>query len=401
MSITKPILLNETGLKIVDSLDNIAAILGATGTVDFSSWSKVQSLVKLGLAEKVLPVGSQITIKWTDTAANTTYDVPLDVVHYEKVTLEDGETVPGMFLQWHYTTPFGVQFSNYQAFYVNTSTAVLPAGTYNVTIPTTWSKATAGTYQFTLTKDLPIGGQLSGFETCADTAPANWKVKAWASNTATTVTETVLVTSGSDGTNLGKLTPAGDGTLNSIQEVGYGYNRWSVSAMRQWLNSNKSTNAWWVPKSNFDRYPNELLTKNGFMSGFSDGFLSVLAKVKTTTVLNTVTDSSIGTTEDTYDKFFLPSLQQEYITPQLADVEGSSFEYWKRASGSTSYAPWSTTMPNYVTYAVENHTSPQNIRLRSCDRALSYRPWLVNSSGPVFSNSAISSLRVAPVCVVA
>lgn len=356
MSITKPILLNETGLKIVDSLDNIAAILGATGTVDFSSWSKVQSLVKLGLAEKVLPVGSQITIKWTDTAANTTYDVPLDVVHYEKVTLEDGETVPGMFLQWHYATPFGVQFSNYQAFYVNTSTAVLPAGTYNVTIPTTWSKATAGTYQFTLTKDLPIGGQLSGFETCADTAPANWKVKAWASNTATTVTETVLVTSGSDGTNLGNLTPAGDGTLNSIQEVGYGYNRWSVSAMRQWLNSNKSTNAWWVPKSNFDRYPNELLTKNGFMSGFSDDFLSVLAKVKTTTVLNTVTDSSIGTTEDTYDKFFLPSLQQEYITPQLADVEGSSFEYWKRASGRTSYAPWSTTMPNYVTYAVENHT---------------------------------------------
>ena len=171
--------------------------------------------------------------------------------------------------------------------------------------------------------------------------------------------------------------------------------------MRQWLNSNKSTNAWWVPKSNFDRYPNELLTKNGFMSGFSDDFLSVLAKVKITTVLNTVTDSSIGTTEDTYDKFFLPSLQQEYITPQLEDVEGSSFEYWKRASGRTSYTPRSTTMSNYVTYAVENHTSPQTIRLRSCNRGNSYITWAVSSAGHVTSHYAINSSRVAPVCVVA
>ena len=398
--ITKPILLDETGLKIVDSLNSIAAIISATGTYDYSDWNKIKNLVRLGIAKKALPVGSQIIVPWTDKATSTTYSVPLDVVHYGNVTLQDGEIVPGMFLQWHYATPFGVQFDNYEAFYY--ATAALAAGTYNVTLGSSWGAnvVSGKTYQFTLTQAVPIGGQLSGFETCPDVAPANWKVKSWASSAATTATETVSVTEGSGGTKLGTLKVGGDGTLNCMQRVVYGYNRWSASSMRQWLNSAGATSAWWTPQHNWDRFPNELLTKQGFLTGFDDNFLAALTPIKVTTALNTITDSAVGTTEDTYDKIFLPSLQQEYITPQLANVEGESWDYWKRASGRTSYAPLSTNMAEYITYGVDNKTLPQGVRLRSVIRSYANFVCTVSATGYVDTFNSSSTVRCAPACVI-
>ena len=402
MSINVPGMTDATARNLVTVLEKIAAINAAGTTFDFSSFKKIQDMVKNGLAPYALPVGSQILVPWTDKATNTAYTMPFDVVHHGKATLADGESVPAMFLQSHYCTPFGVQFNNYQAFYY-ASSAVLPAGTYNVTLGSSWgTKAVSGkTYQFTLTKDLPVGGQLSGFEAMPDRDPAVWQVKAWASNTATTVTETVAVTEGSEGTNLGTLKFGGDGTLNCMQRTGYGYNRWGKSALRQFLNSNKGVNAWWTPQSTFDRFPNELLTKQGFLTGFADDFLAILTATKVTTALNTITDSADGTTEDTYDKFFLPSLQNIYAATQLADVEGPIWEYWQRASGMASPVPWSTNYPNMITYALENHASAQTVRLRSAGRNSSSNTWYVNSSGNVSDyGSAVSANRFAPACAI-
>ena len=398
--IMKPLLLDETGLKIADGLDNIAAILSATGTYDYSDWNKIKNLVRLGIAEKALPVGSQIIVPWADKATSTTYSVPLDVVHYGNVTLKNGEIVPGMFLQWHYATPFGVQFDNFEAFYY--ATTALPAGTYYITFGSSWgTKVVSGkSYQFTLTKDVPVGGQLSGFEACPDTDPTNWKVKSWSSTSATTELETVSVTEGTSGTLLGVLKFGGDGTLNDLQRTGYGYNRWGQSAIRQWLNSAGAVNAWWTPQNNFDRRPNELLTKQGFLTGFDGNFLAALTPVKVTTALNTITDSTVGTTEDTYDKIFLPSLQQEYITPQLADVEGESWDYWKRASGRTSYAPWATNMAEYITYGIDNKTSAQSVRLLSVSRSSASYAWAVTATGYVYSGGSNYAFRCAPACVI-
>lgn len=399
-AIKDPPVLDKTGLKILESLNNMVAVLSMTGTYDYSDFNKLKALARNGIAEKAIPVGSQIIIPWTDKETNTAYSVPLDVVHYGNVTLKDGEIVKGMYLQWHYATPFSVQFDNFEAFYY--ATAVLPAGTYYITLGSTWgTNAISGkSYQFTLANDLPIGGQLSGFENCPDVAPSNWKVKAWSSNKATTATETVDVTEGTSGTSLGTLQFGGDGTLNCLQRVGYGYNRWAHSGQRQWLNSNKDKSAWWTPQNNFDRYPNELLTKQGFLSGFDDAFVAAIEKIKVTTALNTLTDTSVGTTEDTYDKVFLPSLQQEFITPQLADVEGETWEYWKQASGRTTYAPYYTAADEYITYGIENKLSAQYVRLRSAYRFNSCSAWYVDPSGNVGYGSASYSFRCAPACVI-
>ena len=399
MSVNIPGITEATGRNLVTELEKIAAILAAGTKYDLGSWQKLKAMVQSGIAQYALPVGTQISDTWTDKATNTVYNILWDIVNYQQVTLASGDIVQAVIMQWHYASPFGVPFDNFEAMYCADS-AILPAGTYNFNIPTTWSNAVAGTYQFTLTQDLPAGGQISGPELIADKDPSTWTVKTWASNAATAPTETVTVTSGSAGTALGDLVPAGNDKLNSIQRIGYGYNRWSMSALRQFLNSSKAAKEWWTAQHKYDRCPNELLTKQGFLTGFSDDFLSVLTPIKITTALNTVTDTAVGTTEDTYDKIFLASLQNEFITPQLADVEGPIWDYWKRASGRSSCEPWSTPTPEYITYAVENHASAQLVRLRSAFRGSGNLAWYVSSTGNVDGTYAYGAFRFAPACAI-
>ncbi len=357
----------------------------------------IQSLVRKGLASQVFEIGDQIVVPWTDKDSETTYQVPLDIVHFGDVTLKDGEVVPGMYLQWHYSTPYGVMFDAHEALYY--AEEELPAGAYTFNIPTTWSKAEAGDYTFTLTKPVPQGGQIAGLKLIADNTPDKWTIQTYKSNTEKTEIESVKVTKGNTGTSLGQLVPAGNEKLNSIQSVGYGYNRWAQSAMRQWLNSDKAAGSWWKPQNNYDRPP-EQEGKTGFLAGFNEEFLSVIGEVKVTTALNTVTDKEIGETEDTYDKVFLPSLEQLYIVPQLKGVEGEYWEYWKRATGATEPQAQYKTYPERITYSIAAQTSAQNVRLRSASRGHSCNTWTVHASGNVYSNYACNAWRCAPACVI-
>lgn len=136
------------------------------------------------------------------------------------------------------------------------------------------------------------------------------------------------------------------------------------------------------------------------MSGFEKEFLDCIQPIKVVTALNTVSDKADGETEVTYDTFFLPSLEQMYITPQLAG-EGDVWEYWKRASGmSTKMQQWKT-YPQIRTYAIESHTSAQSVRLRSAYRDGACYAWSVGSSGYVGNyGGAVTALRCAPVCVI-
>jgi hypothetical protein len=327
--------------------------------------------------------------------------MPFDIVHFGEVELKDGEKVPGMFLQSHYATPFAVQFDNYEAFYY--CEEELAAGTYNLTMGNSWGTnvVSGKTYQFTLEKNVPAGGQLAGFRGAPDQAPSSWKVYSYESKTATTPLETVTVAEGSGGTNLGTLssgTKYADNGINNMQRVAYGYNRWSQSAYRQFLNSVGKAGEWWSPQNNFDRAPDQI-AKAGFLTGFEEEFLQVLGTVKVTTNLNTTSDGDIGTQETTYDKIFLPSLEQIYVSPQLAG-EGEYWEYWKRVTGATAPQAQGKTYPERITYAVENHSSAQTVRLRSAYRGYAHYVWIVSSSGLVYNGLAAGAYRCAPACVI-
>lgn len=410
--INEPILLDSTGQEMIKCMNRqnayLAMIAEGKRQEIYSSASQIASIVRSNTVEqnaRIFPVGDQIIVPWKDmddpahNTDDTAYQVAWDIAHHGLVTLQTGEIVPGMFLHMHKCSAYGVQFSNFQAF--KNCPDGLPAGTYHVTFGYTWGShgANAGTsWQFTLTQPVPAGGRLSGFERLADVDPSTFKVKSWAKPTDAAPIETIAVAAGSGGTSLGTMQYAkrSDDGLNSMQAVGYGHNRWSTSAIRQYLNT--AVTNWFSSKEDFDIRPDQY-NKHGFMSGFDDDFLSAIRPIKVTTALNTV-EGFADATEDTFDRFFLPSLEQIFCKPQLANVEGPYFEYWRRRLEQGVPAEWHpNTYPGYKIPAI-NSSSAQYVRLRGAHRGGAGNAWNVGSSGYVYGSSACNAHRFSPVCVI-
>ena len=389
------ILTDETGEKIVKALNIIAQNGISYQSMD---WQKVRTLIANGVGESAFAIGTQLIEKWTDTADSKEYDMPWQVNHFEDVTLEDGEVVPGMWLQTHYTLPFGIQFSHQRAFLACPDG--LSAGTYNFDFAKAWGNNVKPgiNYQFTLTNPVERGGRLAGCYGATYQSPSSWKVYSYGKD-GITLNETVNVIVGSGGTNLGTIQhDSRSGNLNSVQEMAYGWNRWKTSALRQYLNSSKPKGQWWNPQDQWDICPDQLASKDGFLCGMPDEMLNCLKKVKVVTYANTVNDE--GAEDITYDYVTLPSLSQMFIKPQTSG-EGDVHTYWKRRSGRATPCEWYTNYPNMVEYSIANKTSPQHVRLRSAYRGGACVTWNVYASGGVISYySASLAFTFAPlVCI--
>lgn len=388
---------DNTEVNIGDLLKQIATV--QTGTVDVSSWTKIRNLRKSGLAEKVLTVGDIIDDTWTDVAAPKEYPYQWHVADFQPIELQNGDTEASMLVQAHWAHPFGVQFSHQRAFLACPDG--LPVGSYYFTIESAWgNNVKAGDIVcFKTTKVVPAGGRVSGCYGAPDQAKANWRIYTHSADGKTQIeTITPTFTKTDSATNLGtQHLNKREGNLNSTQEMAYGWNRWKTSALRQYLNSEAAKGAWWTAQDEWDVAPDQLKDKAGFLSGCSADFLSALQIVKVTTFANTVNDG--GGEDTTYDRVFIPSMEQMYCAPQIKG-EGTYLEYWKQRSGATApLAQWGT-YPNIITYAVENHTSPQLIRLRSAIRGNANGAWSVNSSGLVINNFASIAYRFAPLVVI-
>lgn len=388
------ILTDETGQDIVQALTVIAQNSVARSGME---WADVQTIVANGASEKAFAVGTQLIEKWTDTADSKEYDMHWQVNHHESVTLEDGEIVPGMWLQTHYCLPFGVQFSHQRAFLACPDG--LAAGTYHFDFAKAWGNNVKPgiSYQFTLTKPVEKGGRLAGCYGAPDTTPTSWKVYSYGAN-GVTLNETVNVTVGSSGTDIGTIPyEKRNGNINSMQEMAYGWNRWKTSALRQWLNSNKPKGQWWTPQDAWDICPDQLANKDGFLCGMPEQMLNSLKKVKVSTFANTVNDE--GVEDITYDYVTLPSLGQIHAQTQIA-AEGGPHTYWKRKSGKSSLHAWYQDDPNMITYSVSNKTSAQYVRLRSAYRSYAYSTWYVYSSGSISDSYASNAFTCSPlVCI--
>ena len=335
----------------------------------------------------------------------------MDVVAFYDVENKNGETNPGLWLQSHWALT-GIQFDAAEAMMYAVQ-AVAAGTTFHFSVGSL-NSVPAGNYQFTLNSPLPAGGQAMLVK-----SGTSWNITTYSSATSTEVIETVVCTTGTDGTDLGAI----DNTTNSLMKVGitaaaipsgatvlvnhssitqYGYNRWSQSAIRQWLNSDAAAGAWWTPQNIFDRPPSQLDSVRGFMAGLDPEFLAVVRPVKVVTALNTVTDTSVGVSEVTYDRFFLPSLEQEYCVPQANGVEGAYWPYWKerlelenpQGSGDANKNP------RHIRYAIENHSSAQYCRLRSAYRGYASHAWNVYAAGYVYNNYAAYANRPVPACVI-
>lgn len=395
MSASKRIITDETGRDIAASLSILAGEKLPTYLTD---WDAIGITAGQGNASRVFNIGDLISEPWIDTAdGNKSYDNPWRVNHFSKETDINGNTVNGMWLQTKYTHPFGVQFSHNRAFLACPDG--LAAGTYHFDFAESWGSGinTGISYQFTLTKAVEKGGRLAGCYAAPDTSPSSWQVYSYGAN-GITINETVPVSTGSSGTNLGTMKAAErQGNLNCFQEMAYGNNRWKTSALRQYLNSDATKGNWWKPQDAWDIAPDQLASKDGFLRGMNEELLRNIIPVKTITRTNGNTD---GDVEDvTYDKIIIPSLEQMYIQPQVSN-EGESHEYWKELNGtSTKWQQWNT-YEILKQYIVTDHTASQYARVRSAYRIDACNTWSVSSSGSVSSYGASYSRVFEPTCFV-
>ena len=173
---------------------------------------------------------------------------------------------------------------------------------------------------------------------------------------------------------------------NKLSIRNYGYNRWSESGIRAWLNSDAPAGKWFGDtfekngevhnRRKEDVEPDECKVYNGFLKGLDPEFIKIVSETEITTGCNFITDR--GVLDITHDRFFLPSLG-EY-----------NDEFYKDEKDEGKF------------YALENHSSAQNVRLRSANRGSSCSTWYVNSGGSVDNGGdASGALRCTPACVIA
>jgi len=271
----------------------------------------------------------------------------------------------------------------------------LAAGTYNFKVTQhPWVSSDVNkTFQFTLTQAVPAGGQIV-LQVAYNVTIAGSTLKTYSSSTSTTEIETVTITEGSGGTSLGDVNNAISGGTNSLQRGLLGNNRYSQSAMRQYLNSKAAAGSVWTPKNVWDRAPSWATTTAGFLNGMDEDFLAVIGEVTKRTALNTVSDG--GGYEDTIEKFFLLSRSEVYGGNEVTGGEGAAYPYYSDYSDLA--APGTGDDTNRIKY---RNGSAQYWWLRSphAEGAGSLR--IVSTAGDVNYDYAISSyIGVAPACCI-
>ena len=95
-----------------------------------------------------------------------------------------------------------------------------------------------------------------------------------------------------------------------------GNNRWSVSNIRQWLNSSGAAGSWFTKQHDYDEPPTSdhiydsdgaYAGDPGFLVGFSDEVIQHFTDITNTTLLHELDRVGSETSETTVDKVFLPS----------------------------------------------------------------------------------------------
>ncbi len=341
-----------------------------------SDWVSVQSIVREGRAPEVFAIGDQLICN------HKTYgELVWDIIGFDHDVPVDSTKTHSMTVQLH-SIPDSLQFDASEALYY--AETELPAGTYNFTLLAGYDVTYGGgkTYYFTIAKPVPAGGQIV-FNWGYNKQAADCKIATYGSQTSTTVIETVAVTEGNEGTALSNT--------NHSHRIRYGSNRWTQSAIRQWLNSDEASGAWWKPSNIYDRPVNYTSSKSGFLNGIDADFISVIGEVTKRNALNTVSDG--GGYEDSTERMFLVSRGEVYGGNENGINEGKPYPYYSEFSDLASASTGADV--NRIKY--KNSTAAY-WWLRSCNSGNGNNVRNVNPSGSINLSYASSSIGVAPAC---
>ena len=348
-----------------------------------TNWAGIRLLVHNGLGPKSFPIGTQIADEWKRSADSEPLTAIWDVVNH---------AADGMELNWHYALPDKLPFDAPEALYYAPAGG-LPAGQYYITVSKKFANGwIVGQHiNFTLSNAMDAGDQLVvSMAESGNVNPTNgrpWNVYAKGSTTS----KDSGTTSDSDaGTELGS-THATDvylpnGQINSPARVVYGYSRYSQSAIRQYLNSAADAGGWWTAQNPWDRPPIALGSVRGLLAGFDPDFVGAVDETEVVTALcDSDATAESKTTDITYDKIYLPSLDNLYVGLDISG-EGDEWEYYKELAtevGLDGRFEKQHAYPALKKYNLSNQTSPISVWLRSCNKPYSYYPWYLNGNGTV------------------
>ena len=365
----------------------LAALVTAQGgALKPTSWSEIQALVRAGLHKKVFSIGDQLVCQKGGSNINW------DVIGIDHDTPADSQFTHSLTLQLHDCLSSQMQVDAPEALYYAENG--LTAGIYNFTIQGSYTPigGTSKTYQFTLTDDVPVGGQLT-FGWAYGTKTGNAKITSYGADLTTVIEGDISVTEGSSGTSLG-TTDGNSTNLNFIEKARFGSNNYSESAIRQFLNSDNSAGSVWTAKTVFDRPPTWASSTAGFMSDIDSDFLAVVGTTSKVTCLNTVADG--GGSITTTDKFFLLSRSEVYGGNENGAVnEGDPYAYYKDYSDLSEAGIGNDT--NRIKYRNQSATS-WLIRTPLSSGAGNIRT--INTSGASNSTGSYSSSALCPACVI-
>lgn len=411
----------HTGITAVSVVeDTFVAAMDEAGEKEYeiifdgSAWKyegRAIILADYGLSVTGTPAeGDTIIVVETASSINM---VVMDFIENGQTTignikLHDKTKSYGMILQSEKVL-YGLQVDSEEAFYA-VPEGGLSAGTYHVTLGDNYDTSYGGgkSYQFTLTQAVPAGGQLTMGWAYQKTPLQGSGVKSYETASSASPIETVAVSEGTEGTDLGTMLIAVQDAshLNSLHRMRYGSNRWSTSAMRQHLNSAAKAGSVWTPQTPYDRPPSWAASTAGFMHGLDPEFIKICGEVELITALSTVAgdttaeSASAGTGyETTVDKFFLPSRPEVFGGGDNNSDKGDAWQYYK----ANSDVPGGANNPNADSNRIKTNAAgtAQYWWLRSPYVGSGNIVRNIYTSGSVNNVGAHSSYGVAPACVVA
>lgn len=173
-------------------------------------------------------------------------------------------------------------------------------------------------------------------------------------------------------------------------------NRWDISILRQWLNSDKPAGEWFTPSSFIEdsktlslckyRTPSETLA---FINN-TDGFLKILgiSKSQLNPVQN-ITYTREGEESVTEDYVWIPSLTE--LSTVSIYKEGECLDYWKELLGEN--AGFESEENNRIMHSSDDYKPHSYITRSICSKSYNGL-WHVDSRGHIESMVAESDFKV-------
>lgn len=188
----------------------------------------------------------------------------------------------------------------------------------------------------------------------------------------------------------------------------YGNNRYSVSNIRQWLNSDAAAGKWYSAQHSADAAPtnanvwsnyNEYDQEAGFLANFSAKMKAALLTVTKTVAKNTVTDGSGS--ETVSDKIFLLSNTEVGLANENNVAEGSKYTLFSDNNSRLAYPTAEAVSRSEYTNSSLNANSAWYWWLRSPNAGYSGNASIVDTDGSLNNNGAYGGYGgVRPACAI-